>query len=81
MRRTLTALVLASALGAAAAPAASADPACPPTLRAYPSADHGPGDPEDPSAFGQRMAFFAQGGGSDFGEQVSREAHTRVPCP
>ncbi len=80
MRREVTALAAAAVLAGAAAPGASADPACPPTLRAYPSADNGPGDPEDPSAFGQRMAFFAQGG-RDFGQQVSREAHTRPPCP
>jgi hypothetical protein len=80
MKRTATCLVAAATLAGVAAPGASADPACPPTLRAYPSVDNGPGDPEDANAFGQRMAFFAQGG-RDFGQQVSREAHTRLPCP
>jgi hypothetical protein len=81
MRRALTTLAAATALLGVMAPSVSADPDCPPTLRAYPSLDNGPGDPEDPNAFGKRMAFFARGDGEMFGQQVSNEADTRVPCP
>ncbi len=80
MRRVLAILGTTGVLLGVTTPAASADPDCPPTLRAYPSGDNGPGDPEDPNSFGKRMAFFAQGG-EMFGLQVSNEAHTRVPCP
>jgi hypothetical protein len=80
MRRVVAVLGCLTLLGVTA-PGAVADPDCPPTLRAYPSSDNGPGDPEDPNAFGKRMAFFARGDGEMFGQQVSNEAHKRVPCP
>ena len=77
MRRTVTTLTIAAALLGVAAPAASADPTCPPVGRAYVSLDN----PEPGGDFGKRQASFAQGGGKDFGQQVSREGRTDVPCP
>ena len=77
MRRVLTLLTTVVALLGVVAPTASADPTCPPVGRAYVSIDN----PQPGGSFGHGQAFFARGGGKDFGQQVSREAQTEPPCP
>ena len=77
MRRAMTTFAAAVTLLGIAAPAAFADPGCPPVGRAYVSL----ANPQPGGDFGQFQAFLARGGDSDFGHQVSREGRTDVPCP
>jgi hypothetical protein len=81
MQRALTAIGAAGILLWSTAPAASADPQCPPVLRAYASIDNGPVG-EEPGTFGRRQSELARGDGRMFGQQVSNnEAQVRPPCP
>jgi hypothetical protein len=77
MRRVFITLAATAVVSIAGASVALADPSCPPVERGYVSL----ANPEPGGSFGHFQASLAQGGGSDFGHQVSREGRTEVPCP